>query len=184
MMLSLVRRMHPFDTALPISIVGGTLPLELFRRDAYGTRLGWVSAARQLTSAFAPFAFALMMARTTVTNALWILAVTSAGGVLAFLAIALITRLRSDWRRSPRTASIGPAEHQEKQKRFSGESDNSCSRVRMTAGKWLRDIAFQARKVHHFRNLAVGTIPSCGYPTRKTNSGPIGPSFDEVDGRP
>ena len=26
----------------------------------------------------------------------------------------------------------------------------------MTAGKWLRDIAFQARKVHHWRNLAVG----------------------------
>ena len=39
------------------------MPLELFGRDAYGARLGWASAARQLTSAFAPFALALMMAR-------------------------------------------------------------------------------------------------------------------------
>ena len=40
------------------SIVGGTLPLELFGRYGYATRLGWVSAARQITSAFAPLAFA------------------------------------------------------------------------------------------------------------------------------
>ena len=72
------------------SIVGGTLPLELFGRKGYGARLGWVSAARQFTSAFAPFALALMMARTSVTNALWILAGTSASGVIAFLAIALV----------------------------------------------------------------------------------------------
>ena len=96
------------------SIVGGTLPLELFGRYGYGTRLGWVSAARQITSAFAPFALALMMARTTVTSALWTLAVTSAGGVLAFLAIALVTQRGSYRRRSPGTAGIALAEHQEK----------------------------------------------------------------------
>jgi MFS family permease len=72
------------------SIVGGTLPLELFGRKGYGARLGWVSAARQFTSAFAPFAFALMMARTSVTSALWMLAAAGASGVVAFLAIAVV----------------------------------------------------------------------------------------------
>ena len=96
------------------SIVGGTLPLELFGRYGYGSRLGWVSAARQITSAFAPLAFALMMSRTSVTSALWILAVTSSGGVVAFLAIALVTQRGSYERRSPGTASITLAEHQEK----------------------------------------------------------------------
>ncbi|HEV2899316.1 MAG TPA: arsenite efflux MFS transporter ArsK [Pseudaminobacter sp.] len=74
------------------SIVGGTLPLELFGRNGYGARLGWVSAARQFTSAFAPFVFALMMARVSVTGALWVLAATSASGVVAFLAIVLVRR--------------------------------------------------------------------------------------------
>ncbi|MBA3449429.1 MAG: arsenite efflux MFS transporter ArsK, partial [Pseudaminobacter sp.] len=73
-----------------ISIVGGTLPLEIFGRTGYGARLGWVTAARQFTSAFAPFALALMMAKTSVAGALWILVAASAGGVIAFLAIALI----------------------------------------------------------------------------------------------
>ena len=41
------------------SIVGGTLPLELFGRDGYGARVGWITAARQFSSAFAPFGFAL-----------------------------------------------------------------------------------------------------------------------------
>ena len=95
------------------SIVGGTLPLELFGRYGYGSRLGWVSAARQITSAFAPLAFALMMSRTSVTSALWILAVTSGGGVVAFLAIALVTQRALYQRRFPRTASMTLVEQQE-----------------------------------------------------------------------
>ncbi|MFJ1312053.1 arsenite efflux MFS transporter ArsK [Agrobacterium sp. P15N1-A] len=43
------------------SIVGGTLPLELFGRKEYGARLGWVTAARQFSSALAPFAFAVLL---------------------------------------------------------------------------------------------------------------------------
>lgn len=74
------------------SIVGGTLPLELFGRQGYGARLGWASAARQFTSAFAPFALAFMMARTSVANSLWVLVVVAASGVMAFLAIALLRR--------------------------------------------------------------------------------------------
>lgn len=74
------------------SIVGGTLPLELFGREGYGVRLGWASAARQFTSAFAPFALAFMMARTSVANSLWVLVVVAASGVVAFFAIALLRR--------------------------------------------------------------------------------------------
>jgi MFS family permease len=74
------------------SIVGGTLPLELFGREGYGARLGWASAARQFTSAFAPFALAFMIARTSVVNSLWVLVVVAASGVVAFLAIALLRR--------------------------------------------------------------------------------------------
>ncbi|MER9437933.1 arsenite efflux MFS transporter ArsK [Mesorhizobium sp. M0618] len=74
------------------SIVGGTLPLELFGREGYGARLGWASAARQFTSAFAPFALAFMMARTSVANSLWVLVVVAASGVIAFLAIVLLRR--------------------------------------------------------------------------------------------
>lgn len=74
------------------SIVGGTLPLELFGREGYGARLGWASAARQFTSAFAPFALAFMMARTSVANSLWVLVVVAASGVVAFFATALLRR--------------------------------------------------------------------------------------------
>ncbi len=72
------------------SIVSGTLPLELFGREGYGARLGWVSAARQFTSAFAPFALAFMMARLPVVDALWVAAAIAGSGVLAFAAIAAI----------------------------------------------------------------------------------------------
>lgn len=74
------------------SIVGGTLPLELFGRKGYGARLGWASASRQFTSALAPFALAFLMARTSVANSLWILVIAAASGVIAFLAIALLRR--------------------------------------------------------------------------------------------
>lgn len=75
-----------------ISIVSGTLPLELFGREGYGARLGWVSGARQFTSAFAPFALAFMMARLPVADALWAAAAIAGSGVLAFAAILSIRR--------------------------------------------------------------------------------------------
>lgn len=76
------------------SIVGGTLPLEVFGRDAYGLNVGWMSAARQFSSAFAPFAFAVMMAGISVPGALMVLAVTSVAGIAAFLAVSLLSRSR------------------------------------------------------------------------------------------
>jgi MFS family permease len=77
-----------------VSIVGGTLPLEMFGRQGYGSRVGWMSAARQFSSSFAPFLFALMMARTSVPvsiGALWVVAVL---GVAVFTAICVAVRGR------------------------------------------------------------------------------------------
>ncbi|MBM3082765.1 arsenite efflux MFS transporter ArsK [Chelatococcus daeguensis] len=73
-----------------ISIVSGTLPLELFGRDGYGARLGWVSAARQFTSALGPFAFALLMSRTAVETSLWSVAVAGLLGLSAFVLIDMV----------------------------------------------------------------------------------------------
>lgn len=73
------------------SIVGGTLPLELFGRAGYGRRLGWSTAAKQLTSAVAPFAMSLSMAGFGVTASLWVVAVIGMAGAAMFVAIAFIT---------------------------------------------------------------------------------------------
>lgn len=81
-----------------ISIVGGTLPLELFGRAGYGARLGWVSAARQLSSSFAPFAFAFMMAQWSVGISLWALVAIGAAGVSMFV---LIFRTADSQKRMP-----------------------------------------------------------------------------------
>jgi MFS family permease len=73
------------------SIVGGTLPLEVFGRAAYGVHVGWMSAARQISTAFAPFVFALVMARVSVTAALLMITLAGAAGVAAYTAIASLT---------------------------------------------------------------------------------------------
>ncbi|MCM2476585.1 arsenite efflux MFS transporter ArsK [Rhizobium sp. CG5] len=72
------------------SIVGGTLPLELFGRAGYGARLGWVTAARQFSAALAPFAFAFALQRFGTGIALTIGTVLGAGGLALFVAIAVI----------------------------------------------------------------------------------------------
>ena len=77
-----------------ISIIGGTLPLEVFGRRAYGASVGWMSAARQFSTSFAPFVFALMMAGLTVPGALAVLASIGVLGCATFLAIH-----RLAWRR-------------------------------------------------------------------------------------
>ena len=91
-----------------VSIVGGTLPLEMFGRQGYGSRVGWMSAARQFSSSFAPFLFALMMARTSVPvsiGALWIVAVL---GVAVFTAICVAARGRPGGSRSSLIAGAQP----------------------------------------------------------------------------
>ena len=74
------------------SIFGGTLPLELFGREGYGARLGWVTAARQFSSALAPFALAMAMAGMSVATSLWSTAGIGVLGILTFSAIVLIRR--------------------------------------------------------------------------------------------
>jgi MFS family permease len=91
------------------SIVGGTLPLELFGRAGYGARLGWVSGARQFSSSFAPFIFAFMMAQWSVGISLWWLIFIGAAGVVIFAAIALIQR-RSLRKALPQDVALLPAD--------------------------------------------------------------------------
>ncbi|MGY6707765.1 MAG: arsenite efflux MFS transporter ArsK [Rhizobiaceae bacterium] len=86
-----------------ISIVGGTLPLEVFGRVGYGARVGWMSAARQFTSSFAPFLLAVMMAGLSVGVSLAVLLAMALVGVLAFAVIVWLQRLSA-----PIAASRGP----------------------------------------------------------------------------
>lgn len=87
------------------SIVGGTLPLELFGRAGYGARLGWVTAARQFSAALAPFAFAFALQRFGTEVALTIGTVMGAGGLALFAAIAVIRH-----RITPSSALAAPGE--------------------------------------------------------------------------
>jgi MFS family permease len=69
------------------SIVSGTLPLVLFGSADYGRRLGWISSARLVVSACAPFAFAVVGAATGVGIALLLTALVGLGAACAFGAI-------------------------------------------------------------------------------------------------
>ena len=75
-----------------MSIVGGTLPLELFGQKRYGSHVGWITAARQFSSAFAPFGISLMISGLGVFPALWLNVVVGLFGIAAFAAVALISR--------------------------------------------------------------------------------------------
>lgn len=72
------------------SIVGGTLPLELFGRAGYGAMVGWATSARQFSSAFAPFAFSAMLAGLGNVASLMTLTAASLVAVAAFAAIAIL----------------------------------------------------------------------------------------------
>lgn len=75
-----------------MSIVGGTLPLELFGQERYGSYVGWITAARQFSSAFAPFGLTLMISGLGVFPALWLNVAVGLFGIAAFAAVALISR--------------------------------------------------------------------------------------------
>ena len=85
------------------SIVGGTLPLELFGRAGYGARLGWVTAARQFSSALAPFVFAVALEVLGPEWAIAIVAIFASVAVLLFALIAL-ARYRQTTLRQPAVA--------------------------------------------------------------------------------
>lgn len=75
-----------------ISIVSGSLPLELFGRDRYGTRLGWLSSARQVASAVAPFLIAVALGLFGNVATLWVVAGAGLLCVATFLAVAIAAR--------------------------------------------------------------------------------------------
>lgn len=75
-----------------ISIVSGSLPLQLMGRERYGAKLGWLSSARQITSAVAPFCLALLIGALGVPGALWAVAALGVLSVSAFVLIALLPR--------------------------------------------------------------------------------------------
>ncbi|WP_105434875.1 arsenite efflux MFS transporter ArsK [Neorhizobium tomejilense] len=74
------------------SIVGGTLPLELFGKQGYGARLGWVTAARQFSSALAPFAFAVLLQSWGAGPAVTLSIAGGLAAVVLFAAIAVARR--------------------------------------------------------------------------------------------
>jgi predicted MFS family arabinose efflux permease len=74
------------------SIVGGTLPLELFGRHGYGSRLGLLTSAKQVTSALAPFAMSYSMAAVGVPASLWVVMAAGLAGAAAFSLITLVPR--------------------------------------------------------------------------------------------
>ena len=76
------------------SIVGGTLPLELFGRRGYGRLLGWSTSAKQVTSATAPFVMSASMAGIGIVPSLWTVVVVALVGMVALAAIPLVLMLR------------------------------------------------------------------------------------------
>jgi len=74
------------------SIVGGTLPLELFGRSGYGAMVGWASSARQFASAFAPFALSTLIAGIGAQQTLFVLFASAVVGLAAFGAVAVAAR--------------------------------------------------------------------------------------------
>jgi MFS family permease len=78
------------------SITAGLLPLQLLGREKYGSRLGWLSSARQVASALAPFLMALMMGAFGTGGALWSLVALGVVSVLIFVLVALLPRTMAE----------------------------------------------------------------------------------------
>lgn len=77
------------------SIVGGTLPLELFGRRGYGSRLGWSTSAKQVTSALAPVVMSISMGGIGVPASLWVVTAAGLAGAAAFASIPLFLKASS-----------------------------------------------------------------------------------------
>jgi MFS family permease len=75
-----------------ISIVSGSLPLQLMGRENYGARLGWLSSARQIASAIAPFCLALLIGASGVAGALWAIVGLGVVSIVTFATIGLLPR--------------------------------------------------------------------------------------------
>ncbi len=71
------------------SIVRGSVPLALFGPAGYGARLGRLARLRTLLSAFAPVAFATLMAGPGLVPALWISAVLGVAAAVPLIRLRL-----------------------------------------------------------------------------------------------
>lgn len=87
-----------------VSIVRGTVPLELFGSHGYGAMLGKITAVRLVVTAGAPFAFALLLEGAGPASALWGMATIGLLGMLALIALA-----RLPGARAPAPAATSPA---------------------------------------------------------------------------
>ena len=76
------------------SIVQGTLPLALFGSTAYGARLGYMAAARQILAALAPFVLALLTDLIGTSYALGILALIGLAGLACMAEVGRLTATR------------------------------------------------------------------------------------------
>ena len=80
------------------SIVSGTLPLELFGRAGYGSRMGWVTSAKQMMSAVAPLAMSMSLAGIGVAPSIWVTVFVGITAAMAFVSIIVTvqraTRIR------------------------------------------------------------------------------------------
>jgi MFS family permease len=74
-----------------VSIVRGTVPLELFGSRGYGAVLGKITAVRLVVTAGAPFAFALLLEGVGPASALWGMAAIGLLGMLALVALARLS---------------------------------------------------------------------------------------------
>ena len=75
------------------SIVSGTLPLELFGKAGYGSRMGWVTSAKQMMSAIAPLAMSILLAGIGVVPSIWWTVAIGTIATLAFLGIVMTIQL-------------------------------------------------------------------------------------------
>jgi MFS family permease len=66
------------------SIVSGTLPLVLFGASGYGQRLGWISSARLVAAALAPFIFVAIAAAWSTAAAVLATALVGVAAALVF----------------------------------------------------------------------------------------------------
>ncbi|MBN9345490.1 MAG: arsenite efflux MFS transporter ArsK [Devosia sp.] len=86
------------------SIVSGSLPLELFGRHRYGSRLGWLSSARQIASAVAPFGLAVAIGKMGIVPALFMVVAMATAATCVF---ALIAGREADTRDAGNNVAIG-----------------------------------------------------------------------------
>jgi MFS family permease len=74
------------------SIVSGSLPLYLLGRERYGTYVGWMSSARQIASAIAPFLLAVAMGSVGLSGALWLCIMLGLLSIAIFLLLWALPR--------------------------------------------------------------------------------------------